>query len=136
PARSFLWKATGKQGVVYLVGSVHVLSKDYYPLQPALETAFKETDLLVEEVDLADMLSPEAQLKVLMLGRLPAEQSLDKLLSPSTLALVNKSLADFGPAGEVFKRFKPWMLALTIQALELQKGGFDPNLGLDKHFYD
>src|SRR3989442_1139882 len=135
-AHNFLWKATGKPGVIYLVGSVHVLSKDYYPLDPALETAFKDADLLVEEVDLADMLAPEAQLKMLTRGMLPAEQTLDKLLSPATLALVNKTLADLGPAGDVFKRFKPWMLALTIQALELQKAGFDPNLGLDKHFYD
>jgi uncharacterized protein YbaP (TraB family) len=135
PAHNFLWKATGKQGVIYLLGSVHVLSKDYYPLDPALETSFKDADLLVEEVDLADMLAPEAQMQMLTRGSLPAGQTLDKLLSPSTLALVNKTLADV-PAGELLKRFKPWMLALTIQALELQKGGFDPSLGLDKHFYD
>ena len=53
PARNFLWKATSKSGgALYLVGSVHLLSEDSYPLSPALETAFKESDLLVEEVDL------------------------------------------------------------------------------------
>jgi uncharacterized protein YbaP (TraB family) len=100
PAHNFLWKATGKQGVIYLLGSVHVLSKDYYPLDPALETSFKDADLLVEEVDLADMLAPEAQMQMLTRGSLPAGQTLDKLLSPSTLALVNKTLADV-PAGEL-----------------------------------
>ena len=38
--RNFIWKASGTQGTVYLVGSVHMLSKDYYPLSPALDTAF------------------------------------------------------------------------------------------------
>ena len=34
-------------------------------------------------------------------------------------------------------RFKPWMLAVALQGLELQpRRGFDPELGLDKHFYD
>ena len=28
-ARSFMWKATRQQGVVYLVGSVHMLTKDF-----------------------------------------------------------------------------------------------------------
>ena len=56
PARNFLWKATSRSGgTVYLVGSVHLLTKDSYPLNPALETAFKESDLLVEEVDLGEM---------------------------------------------------------------------------------
>ena len=136
PAHNFLWKATGKQGVIYLVGSVHVLSKDYYPLDPALESAFKDADLLVEEVDLAEMLAPEAMTKMMMRGMLGAEQTLDKVLSPSTLTLVNKALADFGPVGDNLKIFKPWMLALMLQALVLQKSGFDSNLGLDKHFYD
>src|SRR5882672_4429286 len=70
--RNFLWKASGKQGVVYLVGSVHMLTKDYYPLSPALDSAFKDSDLLVEEADLGEMLSPESQLKLLMRGMLPA----------------------------------------------------------------
>jgi len=136
PAHNFLWRVTGKQGVIYLAGSVHALPPDAYPLDPALETAFKDSDLLVEEVDLGDMLAPDALMKMLTRGRLPADQTLDKLLSPSTLALVNKALADLGPAGDVLKQFKPWMLALMIQSMELQKSGFDANLGLDKHFYD
>ncbi len=48
--RDFIWKASRGQSVVYLVGSVHLLSKDYYPLSPALDKAFKECDLLVEEL--------------------------------------------------------------------------------------
>ena len=135
-ARNFLWRVTGKQGVVYLVGSIHVLSKDYYPLDPALESSFKDADLLVEEVDLADMLSADAMTRMMTRGLLPEGQTLEKLVSAPTLAMVNKALADLGPIGDGFKRFKPWMLALLIQSMELQKTGFDPNLGLDKHFYD
>jgi uncharacterized protein len=33
-------------------------------------------------------------------------------------------------------RLRPWLLALMIDSLEWQKQGFDPNFGLDKHFYD
>jgi uncharacterized protein YbaP (TraB family) len=134
--RNFLWKASGKQGVVYLVGSVHMLTKDYYPLSPALDVAFKDSDLLVEEADLAEMLSPGAQLQMLTRGMLPSSQSLDKVVSASTFALLTKRIAGLGMPVEALLRFKPWMLAMTLEALEWQKAGFDPDLGLDKHFYD
>src|SRR4051812_30527471 len=68
---NFLWQATGKGGVVYLVGSVHMLTQSYYPLDPAFDAAFKDSDLLVEEVDLAEMLAPDRQLSILMKSRLP-----------------------------------------------------------------
>lgn len=133
---NFLWKATGRGGVVYLAGSVHMLSQNYYPLDPALETSFKESDLLVEEVDLNEMLAPEAQLQILTRGMLPGDQTLDKVLSPPTYALVNKTAGGLGAPMEALHRFKPWMLAVALEGLVLQQGGFDPNLGLDKHFYD
>jgi len=135
-AKTFGWKATGKGGVIYLIGSIHVMTPDFYPLNPALEAAFKDADLLVEEVDLAEMLDPSAQMRILSRGMLPGDQSLDKLLSPATLALVRKATGDLGAAGGPLMRFKPWMLAVALQGLELQKAGFDPELGLDKHFYD
>jgi uncharacterized protein len=137
-ASSFLWKVTKGQGVVYLVGSVHMLTADFYPLAPALETAFKSSDLLVEEADLAEMLAPTAQFSLLARGMLPAGQTLDKVVSPATLALVKSHSSVLGPLGtlDAVKQFKPWFLAMTLEALEWQKAGFDPSLGLDKHFYD
>jgi uncharacterized protein YbaP (TraB family) len=140
PARaqshSFLWKATGKGSVVYLAGSIHMLSPDFYPLNPVFDNAFKDADVLVEEVDLSEMLGPESQMQALMRGMLPAGQTLDKVLSPATLALVTRKAKDLGAPIEALQRFKPWMLALTLEGLELASAGFDPELGLDKHFYD
>jgi len=135
-ARNFIWKATGKDGVIYLVGSVHLLTRDFYPLSGAIETAYKDSDLLVEEVDLGEMQEPGSQFQMLSRGMLPSTQSLDKLVSPATFAAVSKRFTDIGMPIEPVKRFKPWLAALTLMAMEWQKAGFDANLGLDKHFYD
>ena len=134
--RSFLWKATGARGSVYLVGSVHLLTKDYYPLSASLEAAFEDSDLLVEEVDFAEMLKPETQVQTMARGLLPAGQSLDKVVSADTLSLVSQRVSALGMPIEPLKRFKPWSLALMLLGLEWQKAGFDPALGLDRHFYD
>ena len=134
--RNFLWKVSSQAGSMYLVGSVHLLTKDFYPLNPALETAFKDSDLLVEEADLGELESPAAQFKLLSRGLLPGGQSLEKVVSPSTYALVTKRVGALGMPIEPLSRFKPWMLALTLVQLEWQKAGFDASLGLDRHFYD
>jgi uncharacterized protein YbaP (TraB family) len=136
-ARDFLWKVTGKTGtVVYLVGSVHMLTEDFYPLSKPFEDAFKDSDLLVEEADLAEMLSPQAQMQMLSRGMLPSSQSLDTVVGPQTFALVTRRTAELGLPIEPLKRFKPWALALTLAQIEWQKAGFDGELGLDRHFYD
>jgi uncharacterized protein YbaP (TraB family) len=134
--KNFLWKATARQGTVYLVGSVHLLSKDYYPLSPALDSAFQVSDLLVEEVDLGEMMASQSQMQLMMRGMLPSDQTLDAVVSPDTFKAVSGRVAALGLPIEPLKRFKPWALALMLLGLEWQNAGFDATLGLDKHFYD
>src|SRR6476659_2395529 len=136
PARNFLWKATSQSGgTLYLVGSVHLLPKDSYPLNPALETAFKESDLLVEEADLGEM-GVGAQMAFLSRGMLPSSTPLDKVLSPATYALLTKRVADIGVPIEPLELLKPWMVAQMLEVMQWQKAGYDHELGLDKHYYD
>ena len=135
-ARSFAWKVSRGAQTVYIVGSVHMLSKDYYPLAPALETVYKDSDLLVEEADLGEMLSIDGQMSLLSRGTLPEGQSLEKVISPATYADVAKRLQAVGMPIEPLSRLKPWAIALMLLGVEWQRAGFDPNLGLDKHFYD
>ena len=47
-----------------------------------------------------------------------------------------KRATSLGLPIEPFKMLKPWMVALTLVQMEWQQAGFDPQLGLDKHFYD
>ncbi len=136
-AQSFLWKVSNPSGrAVYLAGSVHLLTPDYYPLAPAFDDAFKASDLLVEEMDLGEALAAQSQMQLLMRGMLPAGQTLDGVLSPATMAAVEKKFAELGLPLAPMKLFKPWLLSLTLEGLEWQKAGFDADLGLDKHFYD
>ena len=135
-SRDFLWKVSKGPSVVYLVGSVHLLTQDFYPLSAALEQAFADSNLLVEEADLGELTAPQSQLQMLSRGMLPPGQTLDKVVSPVAFEHVSKRAAELGMPIEPLKRFRPWLLALTLSALEWQKAGFDADLGLDKHFYD
>lgn len=132
-----MWKATSpSHRVVYLVGSVHLLTADYYPLDPAFDDAFKSSDVLVEELDMHEMLGANSQMEMLSRGMLPAGQTIDKVVSAETMDAVVKKFGDLGIPLEPMKQFKPWLLSLILQGFEWQKSGFDADLGLDKHFYD
>jgi uncharacterized protein len=133
--RNFGWKVTGRDTTVYLLGSVHLLTKDFYPLHAALESAYKDSDLLVEEVDIAEMTGPGAQMAMLQKGMQPSSTPIDKVLSPATFALLQKKATELNLPIDALKQFKPWMIALTIEAMQWQKAGFDPQYGLDMHFY-
>ena len=50
--RHFLWRATADASTVYLLGSVHFMKKDAYPLSPVIEEAFDTCDTLAVEADI------------------------------------------------------------------------------------
>jgi uncharacterized protein YbaP (TraB family) len=134
-AKSFLWKVQAATGVVFLAGSVHALSADVYPLNPAFERAFDASGTLVEEIDLGEAGQLTSSLALLGKGMFQDGRTFDQVVSSETLALVTDRLKGTIP-GEMLKPMKPWMVDLMLEAADLQKQGLDPNLGLDKHFYD
>ena len=83
------------------------------------------------------MMAPESQLAMLTRGMLPAGQSLDEVVCRRRFDAGQRSGSTaLGLPIEPLKRFKPWALALTLLGMEWQKAGFEPELGLDRHFYD
>ena len=37
---------------------------------------------------------------------------------------------------EALKRMKPWFLSLSLVAMKMQQLGYDPQHGVDRHFFD
>ena len=62
---SFIWRVTRDGGTFFLVGSVHMLRPQDYPVSEAMESAFASSDLLVEEVDYREMMAPESQMQMI-----------------------------------------------------------------------
>lgn len=134
-ARSFLWKVGSGTKVMYLAGSVHALTADVYPLNPAFERAFEASDVLVEEIDLGegDLLALAPLL--MARGMYQDGRTFDQAVSKETVALVTKRL-DSPLALELIRTMKPWMVMMTITALQVQQAGLNVSLGLDKYFFD
>jgi uncharacterized protein YbaP (TraB family) len=137
PPKHFLWKVTSPAGSeAYLLGSVHVLSKRFYPLSPVIDAAFADSKALVEEVDLDEMSNPATMMGLVGKAMLPDGQTLEELVSRDTFAAVRARADANGVPLMLLQRMKPWMAAVTLTASELARAGFDSSLGVDKHFFD
>ena len=132
--KSFLWKVQAGATVLYLAGSIHALSADAYPLSPAFERAFAASDTLVEEIDLAEVGTAAPML--IARGMYLNGGRFESSVSKETATLVAERVKTSGLPVEIIQTMKPWMVMLTLTALEAQRAGFDANLGLDKHFFD
>jgi len=120
---------------VFLLGSLHVLKSDAYPLATAINEAYRLSQKVVFETDLAAMMDPAIQAKMLALGLYPEGQTLFQNISDEMRNALKKKMADLGIPMEYFGRFRPWFIAVTLTALELQRLGFSPEYGIDVHFY-
>lgn len=133
--RHSLWMITGKSNVVYLLGSVHLLKRGHYPLAAPILAAFTNSEIAVFEADLEKIEEPAEQLKLLTQARLPEGETLREHVSAETYRRFASRLAESGLPEDAFSSFKPFVAAMTLEMLELQKLGADPEFGVDKYFF-
>jgi hypothetical protein len=121
---------------VFLLGSLHVLKNDAYPLAKAINEAYGRSQKVVFETDLAAMMDPAVMAKMMAMGLYPEGQTLVQNISGEMQSSLKKKMTELGMPIEHFGRFRPWFMAVTLTALELQRLGFSPEYGIDVHFYD
>src|SRR5690349_18228178 len=63
--RGFIWSISGKGQTGWLVGSLHLLPKEAYPLPASMDAAFQAAQVLVEEADPDELSAPETAAEVL-----------------------------------------------------------------------
>jgi uncharacterized protein len=129
-----LWKVEGKSNTVYLLGSVHVLKPENYPLPGIIENAYSNSSIVVFETDIAELEGFASQAKLLSKSMLPEGETLADQLSPELYTSLSNHLTAAGLPALVFEHLKPGMAATMLDTLEMQKLGLDPQQGLDMHF--
>ena len=133
--KTSLWRIFSGRGTVYLMGSVHFLNQESYPLPPGFEQAYQESSTVVFETDIGSMNTPEVQNQMLRLAFLPEGDSMQNHLSSGTYRELENRLLQMKIEPARFDRLKPWMAAQTIAMVQLIKRGFHPQYGVDQHFF-
>lgn len=136
-ADEFVWQVPGNNdNTIYLVGAVHLLPERAYPLGPAFEKAYKNSDILLFETDLSALQSPQTQYQLLTQASYPADQSLRKDLPPALFERLKQALPATDIPLDSVERYKPWFIATLIEVSAFEKAGFKADLGVDFHFYE
>lgn len=131
----FLWSVETEKNTVYLLGSVHVLTRDAYPLDKRMEKAYIDSACIVLEADMMGMARPETRMKMASAGTYPDGETLKEHISEETYDALKQKAEAAGMSMERFDTLKPWLCAVTLSGMELRRMGFDPALGIDSHFY-
>jgi uncharacterized protein YbaP (TraB family) len=131
--KSFLWRVQSKTTTVYVLGSIHYLKKEIYPLHKKIENAFNQSDVLVVEANVSDEKRMDPK-KLVGSAFYPDNETFENHVSPKIYGLVKKELVRLGIPLDLVDKQKPWLLAITLASFEISKLGFDPNHGIDRYF--
>lgn len=123
-----LWEAVGKEGTVYLFGSVHVCNNECFPLPAAVTKRVEASQSLVVELDPR---TPALQEKLVNAAMLPADQNLAKSMPASEWQNLSAALRQLGVPAENFTQMRPWMVETVITLLVAQQNGMNPDQGVD-----
>lgn len=128
-AKPALWAVRDGDTTVYLFGTVHMLRPELRWFEGPVRSAFERSDTLVLEL----VMPPSGETQALLdkLGRTPGDPTV-AALPPAEHARLNTALRSAGLSDRALDRDEPWLAALTLSLLPLQKLGYDDANGAEQ----
>lgn len=125
-----LWKVSDEDTILYLFGTIHLLPKGQEWGTPAIDQAIAASDELILEVVLGD--DPMATAQTMMkLGTSQGLPSLVERVPEEKRAALREMIASTGMPMQALDRMESWAAALTLTAINFQRLGLDPKLGVE-----
>ncbi|QFT54325.1 TraB/GumN family protein [Microbulbifer sp. THAF38] len=133
--RGIFWKATKEDKTVYLLGSIHLATEDFYPMRAQIERAYATSDAIAVE---ADVLAAESdimvQQKIMMESVYQGERSLRDDLPADLYKRLQAWMHKRNMPEAMFIRQRPAIAMISMSMIEMQALGLNPELGIDRHF--
>ena len=130
----FFWEIRGNNGSIYVLGTIHVADKSFYPLERNVLRAFDKADRLVSEIGgKAELEAFTAELQTIVIKNINADpkKSLLKVLSEDELAFLYEMIGD--DAVHQLALFNPWILNTVLAQLLMNKAGLNAGDGIDMY---
>jgi uncharacterized protein len=129
-AEPAMWVIRDKDSTIYLIGTLHLLRHDTEWNSAKVKKAVTEsTELWLEIADVDDQAT---LLPLVAKYGMDREKTLSSKLSPAQREKLAKLTDTYGIPVVSLETMKPWMAALMLAVLPLQKSGYDPNAGIDR----
>ncbi|MCF6196858.1 MAG: TraB/GumN family protein [Emcibacter sp.] len=132
-ARPALWQVTKGGGTVYLLGSFHILPKNYQWYDGIISRSFEDSDELVMETEMTPEATAGIQATVINNAFFKDDDSLKNHLDEAHYAkMLGYAKKLMGMDEAMAKKSKPWFMAIQISLVSAMTSGMDPNSGVDK----
>ena len=128
-----MWKVAGASNSVYLLGSIHLLRSQDYPLPTAIDAAYDDAEVLIMEVDMDDMDPFAAQAAFTRYGVLHDDTTLRDLMGDGLYLEAIAAAEIIGIPLGMLQKTEPWYAAMTVEIMMLSRIGFNPTLGIEMH---
>ena len=130
----FFWEIRGNKGSVYVLGTVHVADKSFYPLQKNVLDAFDKADRLVSELGgMPEMEAFVGEMQSVIIKNMNADpkKSLLNVLSEDDLAFLYETIGD--DTVHQLALFNPWILNTVLAQFLMSKIGLNAGDGIDMY---
>jgi uncharacterized protein YbaP (TraB family) len=139
-----VWRVTNAKSSFYLVGSIHALSKNDYPLPAPYEVALRESKRFLFEFDPSRHVEFEKKFEAA--GKYPPGQDIRSKVQPDLLAWLRQNILAVQPDERRLARersanldnqlhYKPWWIAQHLVGPATYSKS-SPSHGLDNYFVD
>jgi len=126
-----LWRVTSATDTLHILGSVHLLRPEVYPLAAPIRAVIEDAEKVAFEVDLDSMQA--AAPMMLQAGMYPSDSTLQQVVSDQTYAMLTAALDTLPVPPLQIQRMRPWLVSLVLTSAVLQRGGYDIASGIDQH---
>lgn len=130
----FLWKVESGDTEMYLQGTIHLGTDDFYPLDPAIEEAFDSADVVLPEFNLLEEMP--AQEEVLEYAMLEEGTTLEDELSDETYEELASIFEENGLDLETMNEFQPWFVEMMLLEFTTMSSDVDSQEAVDLYFLE
>ena len=128
-----MWQIDGANNSVYLLGSIHMLREEDYPLPSAIYTAYEEAEVLIMELDMDDLDPVAEQALAIDLGLIKDGRELRDLMGAKLYAEAEELAEALQIPLTILEKSEPWFAAISVEMMMLMRIGFDPMQGIEYH---
>ena len=135
--RHFLWKVSDNDSHVWILGSIHFADSSFYPLSPYINAAFDESEELAVEINIADdSVAASVTANSLEKGLLPQGRRLNEVLPVALWKSLDSLCTVWNFPSTALMNMRPWLAAMTLSSIAIQRSGIDPAYGIDAVLLD
>lgn len=128
-----LWEIQGAHNSVYLLGSIHMLRAEDYPLPTVIESTYAKVEILIMEIDMDDLDPVASQIAFVDAGVLQDGTTLRDLMGDALYDQALNAAAAVDIPLDMLDKTEPWYAAMMIEVMLLSRIGFDPGRGVEMY---